>query len=141
MSIYATILNFDGDGEERLGAPYVYRASHELPTVDGERRGWLEIASIEADFPDELNTDFLRVDCSASDDGDPSTTVLLDRSHVLVLVDRMTDWLSRHEWKAICPTCYGENAACHDVRHKCGCGAPLSEHEGGRCPKGDMSHA
>lgn len=39
-----------------------------------------------------------------------------------------------HDWGAVCPTCHGQHHSCGDPRHRCGCGAPLSEHEGGRCP-------
>lgn len=99
MSIYATILNFDADSEEGLGAPYVYKASHILPTTTAERGGWFEVAMIptHCSADGKSSVDFLRIDSSPNDDGDPSVPLLLSRKHVLALRDTLNDWL--HRWE------------------------------------------
>lgn len=94
MSVFATILSIDADDDEGKGAPYVYHASHVLPTLDGGR-GWrFEVAYVPAVCAGEP-VDFLRIDSSPNDDGDPSVTLLLDRKQVLLLRNRLNDWLQR----------------------------------------------
>jgi hypothetical protein len=100
MSLYATLFCLDGDEWDddagRLGAPYAYWASHELPTKNDPRRGWLEIAGIPAHCgTDGGLVDFLRLSTSAADDGDPAVDLLLDREQVTALRDRLTLWLDR----------------------------------------------
>jgi len=100
MSLYATWLSIDGDTDDEetghLGAPYVYTASHVLPTTTGQRGGWLQIAGIPAHCGSDGGlVDFLRLSTSATDDGDPAVDLLLDREQVETLRDRLTLWLER----------------------------------------------
>lgn len=98
MSIYATwiMLDSDTDDPDNVGPPYVYRGSHVLPHSTDERGGWLEVGGIPAHCgTDGCLVDFLRLSSSATDDGDPSVDLLLDRRQVTVLRDRLTMWLER----------------------------------------------
>lgn len=97
MSIYVTILSFDADSDEGAVAPLVYRGSHILPSADSERGGWLELASIPSHCSADGQSlvDFMRFDVSPNEDGDPTVTVLLDRSQVLLLNRSLADWLGR----------------------------------------------
>lgn len=98
MSIYATWLYFHDDPDDPcndLGAPYLYRGSHILPSLDDERGGYVEVAAIpnyivregRADGGPGLH-DWLRVSVG---DG----KAVLNRAHVQRLRDTLTEWLDR----------------------------------------------
>lgn len=92
MSIYATLLSIDGDTDDpdHVGAPYIYRGSHVLPTAGDDRDGWVEVAGIPAfcgEDPTRL-VDFLRLDVMRR-------TQVLDRVQVTALRDTFTIWLNR----------------------------------------------
>jgi hypothetical protein len=104
MSIYATILSLEEDEPGTPGAPYVYRASHIVPSLDGPRAGWLEVARIP-DYVEgvgEAWRNFLRLDVCG--EGDEAQTVLLDRRQVTAVIDTLNRWLDdtaqeRDEWE------------------------------------------
>lgn len=95
MSIYATILFFDEDedDEDGEGAPYRYIGSNVVPSLAGERAGWLEIACIFEDVEDvgDAARQFLRMHVCGG--GDEQQSVLLDRKQVTAMVNALNRWL------------------------------------------------
>ena len=87
MSIWATMISFDGDEEDHL-QPYAYQGSNVRPDWF-EREGWLDVACVGDHVYDEP-TPFLRVGVAA---WGKDATVLLDREQVSLLRDRLEEWL------------------------------------------------